>query len=513
MRVKNSIKNIYYSILIQICMTLLGFISRRVFINNLDIEYLGVNGLLTNILSMLSLVEGGIGASIVYNMYKPLAEDDKPVIIALVQLYKKLYMIVAVMVLAISLVIYPFLEKIMKGSASISYITIIYFVFVGKNIVSYLNAHKWSLITADQKGYILNKYNLMFNIGTYIVKILILEFTQNYVVYIIIEFMISLVQTMWNGSIVNKQYPYIKTNKKYIVEKSIRNNLVINVKAIMLHNIGGYIVTGTDNILISALINVKTVGLYSNYTMVMNQLSAILTQVLGGIGDSIGNLIATEDKCKSYSIFRVTHFINFWIYSFSVIFLYNLLEPFIDWWLGKELLLSRMTFIIILLNYYLMGLRNTVLTFKSKAGIFDEDKYFPLIEAIINLGASLILVKYFGLSGIFMGTTVSTLVIPMWTQPKLVFNKVFNLPLKEYYKKYIIYAILTISVGGITTIVCNFVQVSNLFVLLIIKAIICLIIPNSIYLILFSRTEEMKYLYSILEAIIKKIRSKIILNI
>ena len=513
MRVENSMKNIYYSVLIQVCMTLLGFISRRVFVNNLDIEYLGINGLLTNVLSMLSLVEGGIGTSIIYNMYKPLAEDDRPAIIALVQLYKKLYMVVAALVFVISLIIYPFLGKIMKDSGNASYITIIYFIFVAKNIVSYLNAHKWSLINSDQKGYILYKYNLRFNIGTYIIKILVLQFTKNYVLYIIIEFIISLIQTMWNGSIVNKQYPYIKTDKKYTVEKAVKTNLVTNVKAIMLHNIGGYIVTGTDNILISALVNVKSVGLYSNYTMVMSQLASILTQVIGGIGASVGNLIATEDSDKSYSIFKVTHFINFWIFSFAVIFLYNLLEPFIDWWLGKGLLLDKMTFIVILLNYYLMGLRNTVLTFKSKAGIFDEDKYFPLIEAVINLGASLILVKYFGLAGIFLGTTVSTLAIPMWTQPKLVFNKIFNLPLREYYKKYSLYAILTIATCAVTTVFCDAIQVNNLFIALIIKGIICLIIPNCIYILIFSKSEEMKYLYAVIKPIINKIKNRIVINV
>ena len=506
MRVENSMKNIYYSVLIQVCMTLLGFISRRVFVNNLDIEYLGINGLLTNVLSMLSLVEGGIGTSIIYNMYKPLAEDDRPAIIALVQLYKKLYMVVAALVFVISLIIYPFLAKIMKDSGNASYITIIYFIFVAKNIVSYLNAHKWSLINSDQKGYILYKYNLRFNIGTYIIKILVLQFTKNYVLYIIIEFIISLIQTVWNGSIVNKHYPYIKTHKKYVVEKKIKSNLFTNVKAIMFHNIGGYIVTGTDNILISALVNVKSVGLYSNYTMVMNQLSGILSQVLGGIGASVGNLIATEDKDKSYSIFKVTHLINFWIYSFSVIFLYNLLEPFIDWWLGKGLLLDRMTFIVVLLNYYLMGLRSSVLTFKSKAGIFDEDKYFPLVEAAINLGASLILVKYFGLAGIFMGTTVSTLAIPMWTQPKLVFNKVFNLPLIEYYKQYFLYAILTLIVGFVTTIACNFVQIDSLFISLVIKGIICLIIVNLSYILIFYKSKELGYIYNIIKPMINKIK-------
>ena len=277
----------------------------------------------------------------------------------------------------------------------------------------------------------------------------------------------------------------------------------------MLHNIGSYIVNGTDNILISSLINVKSVGLYSNYTMVMNQLSAIVSQVLGGIGASVGNLIATEDSNKRYTIFKVTHFINFWIYSFSVIFLYNLLEPFIDWWLGKGLLLDKMTLIVILLNYYLMGLRNTVLTFKSKAGIFDEDKYFPLIESIINLIGSLILVKYFGLAGIFLGTTISTLAIPMWTQPKLVFNKIFNLSLSEYYKKYSLYAVTTIGIGFITTLSCNIVQVNNLFLSLIIKGIICVIIPNCLYLILFFKSEEMKYLFTIIKPMINKIKNKI----
>ena len=172
-----------------------------------------------------------------------------------------------------------------------------------------------------------------------------------------------------------------------------------------------------------------------------------------------------------------------------------------------------MTFIVVLLNYYLMGLRNTILTFKNKAGIFDEDKYFPLIEAVINLGASLILVKYFGLAGIFLGTTVSTLAVPMWIQPKLVFNKIFNLSLREYYKKYLEYFLLTIIIGFTTTVLCNLVKVNNLFLSLIIKGIICAIVPNCIYLILFSKSDEMKYLYTVAKPIINKIKNRIAINV
>ena len=211
MRTKNSIKNICISILTQIVITLLGFVSRKVFIDNLGTEYLGINGLLSNVLSMLSLVEGGIGTSIVYNLYKPLAENDEPRIIALVQLYKKLYGILAIIIFGLSLTLYPFLGILMKDGSTVTSINIIYFIFVSKNIISYLNAHKWSLINADQKGYVLAKYNLIFNILTTVSKIIVLVVTNNYILFLLIEIAIFVIQNLWNGKVVNERYPYIKT--------------------------------------------------------------------------------------------------------------------------------------------------------------------------------------------------------------------------------------------------------------------------------------------------------------
>ena len=328
MRIKNSIKNIYINIMTQIVIVLLGFISRKVFIDSLGAEYLGINGLLTNVLSMLSLVEGGIGVSIVYNLYKPLAEDDKSKIIALVQLYKKIYGILAILVFALGMCLYPFLGSFINEGEEINFLFIVYLIFVIKNVISYLNAHKWSLINADQKGYILAKYNLIFTVTTTISRIVILKFTQNYILYLLIELLIIIIQNIWNGRIVNIRYPYIKTKEKYDVDADIKENLKTNVKAIFLHNIGSYCVFGTDNLLISALVNLKTVGLYSNYTMIMNQLAALVNPVISSIGASIGNLIVTEDNKKVYEIFNVTYLINFWIYSLSVIFLYNLLINF-----------------------------------------------------------------------------------------------------------------------------------------------------------------------------------------
>ena len=504
MRTKYSIKNIYISILTQIIITLLGFVSRKVFLDSLGTEYLGVNGLLSNVLSMLSLVEGGIGTSIVYNLYKPLAENDEPRIIALVQLYKRLYGILAIVIFGLSLTLYPFLGILIKDGSTISSINIIYFIFVFKNMISYLNAHKWSLINADQKGYILAKYNLIFSVVTTISKIIVLLITNNYILFLLIEAAIFIIQNLWNGKVVNERYSYIRTKKKYIVEKDVKNNLITNVKALFLHNIGSYCVFGTDNILISAFISVKAVGLYSNYTMIISQLSSLLTPILGGIGASVGNLIATESKEKSYEVFNVTYFVNFWIYSVCVIFLYNLLEPFIEWWLGSGLLLDKLTFLTVLINFYISGMRNSIITFKSKAGIFDNDKYIPLIESLINLGSSIILVNYFGLAGIFMGTTISTITMPLWIQAKLVYNNIFNKSVKKYFEKYVIYLIITILVGSLTTYICSLISFNG-FISLIVKGVICMVIPNIIYLIIFYRTKELQQILNIFINIFKKL--------
>lgn len=510
MRVENSLKNIYISLLSQIVIVLLGFLSRKVFLDNLGADYLGVNGLLTNILSMLSLVEGGIGTSIVYNLYKPLAKNDKEKVSALVQLYKKLYFYIACGVSIISICLYPITRSITKNSSNIKFIWIIYSLFVIKNIISYFNAHKWSLITADQKGYVIAKYNLFFTIITTVCKIIVLKITQNYILYLMIELIIFIIQNIWNGKIVNEMYPYIKIKKKYNIDKETTENIKTNVKALFLHNIGSFCVLGTDNLLIGRFIGVISVGLYSNYNMIISQVHNLISPILNGIGASVGNLLAIEEKEKSYFVFNTVYLVNFWMYSVATIFLFNLLEPFINWWLGSGLLLDRLTFIVLLINFYLTGLRSCVLTFKNKSGIFKEDKYMTLVVAFINLTASIILVQYMGIAGVFIGTTISTISIPLWNQPKLLYNIVFQKSIWIYLKKYLLYVLVTLFAGTITTYLCNKIDLDLIFLSLVIKGIISIVIPSIIYTVIFFKTDEFKYLFKLLKTniddkIIKKL--------
>ncbi|HBI6897054.1 TPA: oligosaccharide flippase family protein [Clostridium perfringens] len=495
MRIKKAIKNIATSIISQIVIIILGFVSRKVFIDNLGTEYLGINGLLTNILSMMVLIEGGIGISIVYNLYKPLAENNKEQIIALVNLYKKSYRVLALIILIISIFLYPFLNKIMKTDISAISIILVYSIFVIKNIVSYLNAYKWALINADQKGYILTINNLIFQIVTTISKIIILVLTKNYLLFLLIELIIFIIQNFVNTKTIRRIYPYLNDKVNVSLDSKTKNNINKNIRAMFLHNIGGYLVFSTDNILISSFINVSTVGLYSNYTMIIGQLSGLLSPVINGIGAGVGNLIATENEEKIYEIFKTTFFISFWIYSFATIFLYNLLEPFINWWIGEGYLLNKFVFLVVLFNFYINGMRSVIGTYKSKAGLFVQDKYMPALEGVVNLVMSLILIKYLGLVGVFLGTTISTLIIPFWNQPRIVYKELLKKSVSKYFITYLVYLMIMLGVGWITGNLCNLIVGGYSFTSLIVRGVVCVIIPNTIYFILFFNTIEFQYLW------------------
>lgn len=508
MRASHSIKNIYIGVFSEVVIALLGFLSRKVFLDNLGADYLGINGLMSNVLSALVLVEGGIAISIVYNLYKPLADNDREKIISLVQLYKKAYMVLALITLIISISLYPLLGHLMKNGDGIYYLLIIYSIFVAKNIVSYLNAHKWSLINADQRGYVLAWKNLWFQIITIVARIVILLSTKNYVLYLAIELLIYGIQNIVNGRIVNKRYPYIKTKIKYPLDKDIKVNIIMNVKAMFLRNIGSYLVFSTDNILISSFVSLATVGLYSNYTLITNQMNNLFSPILGGIGGSVGNLIATENSDKNFSIFKVSYLVNFWVCAICIIFLFNLIEPFISWWLGKQYLLDQMTFILILINFYLGALQTSIVIFKNKAGLFAQDKYASIIQGLINLIASLVLLHYFGLSGIFLGTTISTLATIFWTQPNIVYHQLFKRKVRFYYLKYTVYATLTIIVCFITKEICSSLVTGVTLLSLLERGLICITLPNIIFTSIFYRTNEFKYIRGIALVFLANLKNK-----
>ncbi|MEV5025986.1 lipopolysaccharide biosynthesis protein [Paenibacillus sp. LPE1-1-1.1] len=503
MRVKSSLLNIGVGLGNQLIITVLSFISRTVFINSLGIEYLGINGLFTSILAMLSLAEAGIGSSIIYNLYKPIADNNQPKIHALMQLYKKAYLVIAGLVTVLGLGVMPFLDFFIKET-SVENLQIIYLLFLVNTAAPYLFVYKQSFLNVSQKNYIVTAVFSISAIISTSMKIAILYYTENYILYLVIESVLSIITSAVLVLIVNKMYPFLKQKIKAKLDPETKANFIKNMKAIILQNVGNYFIFGVDSILISTFVSIAAVGLYSNYKMLIDICRTLLNQVFANMYHSLGNLIAKESADAVYRIFKVTYLLNFWLYSLLSIGLYLLIEPLVALWLGPEFTMTNAVLLVLVVMFYERGMRNSLSAVKATAGIFHEDRYAPIIQAGINLAVSLILVHYLGILGVFIGNIISALAVPFWYTPMLVYQKVFKQPVKKYYISYVLYTALGLVVCVAVGFVIQFIP-STTFIWLIVKSFVCVVLVNVIYISVFYKTEQFKYLMGIVRSLMKKI--------
>lgn len=503
-RTNSSIKNLIFALVGQAAGVIINFIARTVFLRILTAEYLGLNGLFTNILSMLSLMELGVGSAMTFSLYKPLASNDKEKVKSLMSLYRKAYIIIGILILVIGIVITPLLPYFIDEMPNIDEnINVIYILFVVNTSISYFYSYKRSLINSDQKRYIATAYRYGFYFFLNIAQITVLFITRNYIWYLITQIIFTFIENVCVSRKADKMYPYLKEKNINKLEKNDTEKIKKNVIAMIGHKIGGIVVNGTDNLLLSKFVGLVEVGIYSNYYLIINALNIILGQVFTAITASVGNLVATTNKEKVYNIFSKIFFLDFWLYGFSSICLLVLFNSFITIWLGSEYLFSIDIVLVLAINFYITGMRKAVLTFRDATGLYWEDRYKPFAEAAINLIFSIILVKIFGTIGVFIGTFISTMTTCFWVEPYVLYKYEFKLGIKQYLKKYLIYTILTIIVGFITAILCNLISVSGIQGF-IIKVIICVVVINGIFLIVLHRTEEFKYFKNLIIELIRK---------
>lgn len=498
MRTENSVKNSIAAVISNILVMLLGFVIQTIFVKVLGEEYLGINGLFANIISMLAIVELGIGPAIVSNLYKPLAQNDREQVRTIMAYYRKCYNIIGFLVLGIGVLIMPFLRFFVKTSIEFTNfggIYLIFFLFVLDAGFSYFYSYKRSLIQADQKNRIINITHLICYSLMIIFQVLVLFLTGNYILFLVIKIFFRIAENLILSAIVDRDYPYLK-GPASVLKKEDRDSIFTKVKGLIYHKIGSYVVLGTDNLIISAFLGVGLVGLYSNYYLIINSLYTLYCQIFSALTASVGNLIVTESKESNFSIYKKVMFLNFWIYGFSAAALYCMMGPFVSVWLGEKFLLPNSVLIILIVNFYMLGMRSSIGTFKDAAGIFYEDRFIPILESLINIVASLILVPFLGMFGVFLGTFFSSLIVVFYSLPKFVFKKVFDKSIWVYYKLYFKYVV--ISALGVVCTAAVYALVTYCFSLsgilaLVIAALISLVIPNVLFALIFRRTEEFQY--------------------
>ena len=451
MRTRYSIINMLFNIGGQFLTMLLSFINRMVFIRCLSAEYLGVNGLFTDVLSILNFAELGIGTAMVFSMYEPAARDDEQKLARLMNLYKWMYRAVAVSVLLFGLVLLPFLPYLIKGGEGIEHITLIYMIYVLGSASSYLLSYKNSIYQAYQKGYICAGWSMACECIKTVSQITVLLLTRNFILYLAVQQAIQFLPNIMVSRMVDKEFPYLKECHE-LPEREERNGILKNIGAMSMHKLSTIIVRNTDSLLMSSFIGLATVGLYSNYRLVINALNNLMGKFAVAFSGSIGNFAVMENSDRLYKIYKEMDFMFFVMSAYLTGGLMMLFNPFITLLFGGRYCFPMTTVMVIVAEFYITRMRQTNLLFREVMGLFWNDRYKAVAESIINLVASLVLVRQYGVTGIIWDTIISTLCTCAWVEPyiflKYGVQDAWKKKLRDYFAEYLKRTLLTAAVSA-----------------------------------------------------------------
>ena len=498
MRFKNSLKNLSASVISQIFIMVLSFVCRTIFVKLLTAEYLGLSGLFTNVLSILSLSELGIGNAIIVHLYKPVADHDEITISRYMNFYAVAYRIIGIAILLFGIISTPFLPVFVNTDVDIPHLDVIYFLYVANTAVSYFCAYNRTILTVDQKEYINTVNRNLFTFIQNIVQIVVLLITRNYILYVATITACTLASNISISWIANRMYPFLRINKREKLARADIVDLFRSLKAIIYYKLGNTVINSTDNILISMLLGVYYVGLYSNYSMIVGVVTSFTVMISAACSASLGNYNASENEQNVYFMFRVMTLIGLWVYGFASICFVCLFQPFIKLWIGERFLLDNLTVLFIVIAFFLKGIISVFGTFIDITKLFIRTRSVPIIMAIINIVVSIIAAKAVGIAGIFFGTIVSYLVTQFWINPYVLCKYRFHVS----FKKWICFFSIRIGVVLAAFFATSFiVRLTNIFLL---QVCICLVVPNILFVIALMKTKEFCYIKTKISEVVKK---------
>ncbi len=490
-RTEYSAMNTTVAMAARIIAILIGYLSRIVFTHTLAEDYVGINGLFTDILNVLALSELGVGTAITYALYRPIAENDIEKQKSLMKMYRSFYRIVAGIVLVAGLMVIPFMNILINDQPDVDNLILIYLMYLFSSVVSYLMIYKRTLIDAHQLSYIGVFYQTVFLIIQNIVQILILCFTGNFILYLTTLILCTIGGNLVISHKADKMYPYLKDKNVKKLDNSERKDIFQNIRAMLMHKIGNVLVNNTDNLLLSSIVGTMSVGCYSNYYLIIGSIRQVLNQMFQGITASVGNLGATENREHIKKIFEASFFMGQWFFGLAAICLYEMIDAFVGISFGNQFIFSKDITLILCINFYITGMRQATLVFRDSMGVFKYDRYKAIPEAVINLVVSIILGRMFGTAGIFIGTMVSTITTSLWVEPYMLYKHNLKVSSIPYFLHYFVYAAVTALLWWGEDILCRSITHSlNPWGVCIVNFILCFVITNLVYFIVYRRTKE-----------------------
>lgn len=512
-RTKNATRNIVFGTILKAYQIVVPFLMRTAMIYLMGVQYLGLNSLFTSVLQVLNLAELGVGSAMVYSMYKPIAEDDNTTICALMKLYRTYYRVIGLVISVVGCVLTPFIPKLISGEvpAGIN-IYVLYLLNLGATVLSYwLFAYKNSILQAHQRTDVVSKVTLITNTIQYGLQLLVLWAFHNYYLYVVVMLATQALTNIVTALYADKIYPQFKPRGS--VDKIQVQRINQRIRDLFTSKIGGIIYDSADTIVISAFLGLTVLAVYQNYFYILNAITGLIAVVFSACTAGIGNSIVMESKDKNYQDLSKFTFIITWIAGFCSVCLLCIYQPFMQLWVGKDLMLSISAVVCFVIYFFVRQFNALFNLYKDASGMWHEDRLRPLAAAITNLVLNLILVQFIGIYGILLSTVLAILCVGMpWLLHNL-FTVIFE---KKHMWTYIgrlaKYSFVVFISCMVTYLICSRFSI-GLVATILVRGVICLIVPNLIYYLTFRKTEEYRQTLQLVDKMTKGKMKKVLLKL
>lgn len=450
-RVKKTLLNARVNLIFYFLTLCLSFFSRKIFLDCLGADFVGLTGTLQNILGYLNLAELGVGSAIAFNLYKPLQESNREKINEIVSLFGYYYRIIGLVVLAGGIIVSAFIPLIFKNSDfPFGVIYFAFYSFLISSLIGYFVNYRSTLLSADQRNYVVAAYFQTANIVKVIIQLIVAYYYANYYAWVAIELTFGVLASVILNYKIDKTYPWLKSSAKFGKKQAKKYpNILESTKQIFVHKIKDFLLQQSDQLFIFAFVSLKMVAYYGNYVLIIGRLTSFFSSVLDSVGASVGNLVAENNKPKMLGVFWELMALRYFMAGFICFSLYHLITPFIVLWLGEEYILSHIVLILLLVNLFIGITRGTIDNFNFAYGHF-ADVWAAWVEGIINVTVTLVCGYFWGIPGILLGKTASLIPIVVFWKPLYLFRDGFAESYVTYWFKTIRYYII-FSVAALLT--------------------------------------------------------------
>ncbi len=504
-RSSNAIKNIIVALLCQAVTFVFSFVTRTIFIKLLGDEYNGLTSFFQNVVSMLSFTELGVGIAIIYALYKPIADNDIEKLKSLMGFYKSIYSVLAAIILGLGVLVTPTLKFFLKTDVPLGNVSLYFLIYLCNTAVSYLFVYKSSILNADQRNRTVKLITTIFLILKNVIEIGVLLLTHSFVAYLLVQLICTILNNLTISTVANKYYPWLKEEARKL-DKDEKKSIFNDVKSMFVYRVGGILLNNSASLIMSRIVGVVILGFYSNYNLFVGAATTLLELVFHAMVGSLGNLNSSKDTKSSEKVLRECNFMAFILYTICAVGMFVLLDDVVYIWLGPERILGKTICFAMVVNLYIYGMLQGVMTYRTTTDLFRITKYIILVTCTLNIGLSIAMGIKWGLFGILIATSIARLTSNFWYEPLMLYKKIFNMPASKHFVRQAMYFATTLVSGAITYFVCEKLFTEVTIISIAVKFVLCVAIPSVIIFVLYFRTEEFGALKSRAVGMLKRIK-------